>query len=91
LRGARLSDGGLPILALPASAKGDSISRIVPRLSPGVVSVPRADIGLVITEHGVADLRGRTLDERARALIGVASPAHRDGLSNAWDEMRRVI
>ncbi len=91
LRGARLSDGGLPILALPASAKGDSISRIVPRLSPGVVSVPRADIGVVITEHGVADLRGRTLDERAQALIGVASPAHRDGLANAWDEMRRGI
>lgn len=91
LRGARLSDGGLPILALPASAKGDSISRIVPRLSPGVVSVPRADIGLVITEHGVADLRGRTLDERAQALIGVASPAHRDALSNAWDEMRRTL
>ncbi|WP_271066883.1 acetyl-CoA hydrolase/transferase C-terminal domain-containing protein [Caulobacter sp. NIBR1757] len=91
LRGARLSDGGLPILALPASAKGDSISRIVPRLSPGVVSVPRADIGLVITEHGVADLRGRTLDERAQALIGVASPAHRDALSNAWDEMRRGL
>lgn len=89
LRGARLSDGGLPILALPASAKGDSISRIVPRLSPGVVSVPRADIGLVITEHGVADLRGRTLDERAQALIGVASPAHRDSLTNAWDEMRQ--
>lgn len=91
LRGARLSDGGLPILALPASAKGDSISRIVPRLSPGVVSVPRADIGLVITEHGVADLRGRTLDERAQALIGVASPAHRDALSNAWDQMRRGL
>jgi acyl-CoA hydrolase len=89
LRGARLSEGGLPILALPASAKGDSISRIVPRLSPGVVSVPRADVGLVITEHGVADLRGRTLDERAQALIGVASPAHRGALSNAWDEMRR--
>jgi acyl-CoA hydrolase len=91
LRGARLSEGGLPILALPASARGDSISRIVPRLSPGVVSVPRADIGLVITEHGVADLRGRTLDERAQALIGVASPAHRDSLSNAWDEMRRGL
>jgi acyl-CoA hydrolase len=56
-----------------------------------VVSVPRADIGVVITEHGVADLRGRTLDERAQALIGVASPAHRDGLANAWDEMRRGI
>lgn len=91
LRGARLSDGGVPIIALPASAKGDSISRIVPRLSPGAVSVPRADVGVVVTEHGVADLRGRTLDERAQALIGVASPAHRNALSNAWDEMRRTL
>ncbi|HYE44679.1 MAG TPA: acetyl-CoA hydrolase/transferase C-terminal domain-containing protein [Caulobacter sp.] len=91
LRGARFSEGGVPILALPASAKGDSISRIVPRLSPGAVSVPRADVGVVITEHGVADLRGLTLDERAQALIGVASPAHRAGLSNAWEEMRRGL
>jgi len=91
LRGGRLSDGGVPIIALPASAKGDSISRIVPRLSPGAVSVPRADVGVVVTEHGVADLRGLTLDERAQALIGVASPAHRNALSNAWDEMRRTL
>lgn len=91
LRGARLSDGGVPIIALPASAKGDSISRIVPRLSPGAVSVPRADVGVVVTEHGVTDLRGLTLDERAQALIGVASPAHRNALSNAWDEMRRTL
>ncbi|MBI1404788.1 MAG: 4-hydroxybutyrate coenzyme A transferase [Caulobacter sp.] len=91
LRGARLSEGGVPIIALPASAKGGSISRIVPRLSPGCVTVPRADVGLVITEHGVADLRGLGLDERARTLIGVASPTHRDELSNAWDEMRRGL
>lgn len=91
LRGARLSQGGVPIIALPSSARGDSISRIVPRLSPGCVSVPRADVGLVVTEHGVADLRGLGLDERAKALIGVASPSHRDGLSSAWDDMRRGL
>lgn len=89
LRGARLSEGGLPILALPASARRGEISRIVPRLPPVAVSVPRADVGLVITEHGVADLRGLSLDARADALIGVADPAHRDGLANAWVEMRR--
>lgn len=91
LRGARLSEGGLPILALPASARRGEISRIVPRLPPVAVSVPRADVGLVITEHGVADLRGLSLDGRAEALIGVADPGHRDGLANAWAEMRLTV
>lgn len=91
LRGARLSKGGLPILALPASARRGAVSRIVPRLPPTAVSVPRADVGLVITEHGVADLRGLTLDARAEALIGVADPGHRDRLVDAWVEMRRGL
>ncbi|HEX5776784.1 MAG TPA: acetyl-CoA hydrolase/transferase C-terminal domain-containing protein, partial [Caulobacteraceae bacterium] len=87
LRGARLSEGGVPIVALNATAKGRS--RIVPRLAPNAVSVPRADMGVVVTEHGAADLRGLDLDGRAQSLIGVAAPEHRDGLANAWDEMRR--
>ncbi len=91
LRGARLSPGGLPILALPASAKGGSISRIIPRLPQTAVSVARADVGLVITEHGVADLRGQTLDGRAEALIAVAAPNHRDALANAWAELRKTL
>ena len=91
LRGARLSEGGLPVLALPASARRGEASRIVPRLPPVAVSVPRADVGLVVTEHGVADLRGLTLDARAESLIGVADPGHRDGLANAWAEMRRGV
>lgn len=89
LRGARLSEGGVPIVALGATAKGGSVSRIVPRLSPDAVSVPRADMGVVATEHGAADLRGLSLDGRAAALIAVAAPQHRDGLANAWEEMRR--
>lgn len=91
LRGARLSPGGLPILALPASARRGAVSRIVPRLPPTAVSVPRADVGLVITEHGVADLRGLTLDGRAEALISVADPGHRDRLAAAWTEIRRGL
>lgn len=91
LRGARLSEGGLPILALPATAKGGSITRIVPRLPQTAVSVSRADVGLVITENGVADLRGLTLDGRAEALIAVAGPGHRDALANAWAELRRTL
>jgi len=91
LRGARLSDGGLPILALPASARGGAVTRIVPRLPQTAVSVTRADVGLVITEHGVADLRGQTLDGRAEALIAVADPGHRDALANAWADIRKTL
>ncbi|MPN61651.1 Butanoate coenzyme A-transferase [bioreactor metagenome] len=58
LRGAARSRGGLPIIALPATARG--ATRIVVRLS-GPVSTPRSDAGLIVTEHGVADLRGQTL------------------------------
>ncbi|HYG26770.1 MAG TPA: acetyl-CoA hydrolase/transferase C-terminal domain-containing protein [Caulobacteraceae bacterium] len=89
LRGARLSEGGVPIVALNATAKGRS--RIVPRLAPNAVSVPRADMGVVVTEHGQADLRGLSLDDRAQALIATAAPEHRDALSNEWDEMRRSL
>jgi len=76
-------------VALNATAKGGEISRIVPRLAANAVSVPRADIGVVVTEHGYADLRGLNLDARAQALIAIAAPEHRSGLSDAWDEMRR--
>lgn len=87
LRGAGLSDGGVPIVALNATAKGRS--RIVPRLAANAVSVPRADMGVVVTEHGAADLRGLSVDQRAQSLIAIAAPEHRDALADAWDEMRR--
>ena len=83
------SPDGRAILALPATARGGTISRIVPRITAPTVSIPRDDTDLVITEHGVADLRGASLDARAQALIGVAAPAFRDGLAAAWDEIRR--
>jgi 4-hydroxybutyrate CoA-transferase len=88
VRGARLSQGGRSILALPATAAGGA-SRIVPRLDEGhVVSVPRADADIVVIEHGAAQLRDRSLDERADALIAIADPAARDALANAWDTLR---
>ena len=77
LRGAARSKGGLPILALPSTAK--THSRIVPRLG-GPVSTPRADAGLIVTEHGVADLRGQPLSRRVRRLIDIAAPQHREHL-----------
>ena len=80
LRGASRSPMGLPIVALPSTARGTS--RIVPALS-GPVSTSRADVGLVVTEYGVADLRGCTLDERRRRLTAIAHPDHRDELASA--------
>lgn len=92
MRGARLSPGGRAIVVLPATVKGGSVSRIVPRLGPGTaVSVARADMDTVITEFGVAELRDRTIDQRAEALIAIAAPAFRAGLADAWVDMRRGL
>jgi len=80
LAGARLSRGGLPIVALPSTARGRS--RIVSSLD-GPVSTSRSEVGLVVTEWGVADLRGLTLRQRQRAMLGVAHPDHREELQRA--------
>jgi acyl-CoA hydrolase len=91
LRGARASPGGTGIVALVSSARDGKLSRIVPRLAPDATTVTRADMDVVITEHGAARLRGLDLDARAAALIAVADPAHRTSLANAWDDMRRRL
>lgn len=80
-RAAARSRAGRSITALPSTAAGGTRSRIVANLNGGVATVPRADADLVVTEHGVADLRGATLAERARRLIAVAHPEHRSWLS----------
>jgi acyl-CoA hydrolase len=77
--------GGLRIVALAATAAKGKISRIVaPGANPGPVSLGRMDIDIVITEFGSADLRGLGHGERARALIGIAPPSHRDELERSW-------
>jgi acyl-CoA hydrolase len=85
-RAARRSRGGRAILALPATA--GRVSRIVPRLTSPTVSLPGADADLVITERGIADIRGLALDDRAEALIEIAAPEHRAELTRAWAEIR---
>jgi acetyl-CoA hydrolase len=81
IRGAARSVGGRPVIALPSTAKGGSISRIVPTLRPGAgVVTTRADVHYVVTEHGIADLFGRPLHERIASLIEIADPAHREQL-----------
>ncbi len=81
IRGASRSRGGRPIIALPSTAKDGAVSRIVDVLAEGSgVVTSRGDVHYVVTEHGVADLRGRSLRERAAALIACAHPDFRDEL-----------
>jgi len=81
IRGAARSKGGKPIIALPSTAKNDRVSRIAPVLDLGAgVVTSRADVHYVVTEHGVAYLWGKTLRQRAEALIAIAHPKFRDEL-----------
>lgn len=90
-RAALRSPGGRSIVALPATALGGKVSRIVVQLNSPTVSLPRFDVDTVVTEYGIAELRGRSLDERAAALIAIADPLHRDSLAAAWLERRRSL
>jgi len=86
--GASRSKGGLPIIALPATVKGGTMSRIVPMLKQGAgVVTTRNHVHYVVTEYGVADLYGRTIRQRAQALIGIAAPQFRDELTRAAKEL----
>ncbi|HYZ03075.1 MAG TPA: acetyl-CoA hydrolase/transferase C-terminal domain-containing protein [Candidatus Binatia bacterium] len=87
VRGAVASAGGTAIIALPATARGGSVSRIVGRLGDGVTSTARSDTDLVVTEYGVAELRGRSLRERACSLIRIAHPDFRAGLEEAAERL----
>ncbi|HXY41396.1 MAG TPA: acetyl-CoA hydrolase/transferase C-terminal domain-containing protein [Vicinamibacteria bacterium] len=81
IRGASRSQGGKPIIALPSTAKDGTISRICDTLVPGSgVVTSRADVHYVVTEYGVANLHGRSLRERAQALIACAHPQFREEL-----------
>jgi len=80
-RGAAKSRGGKAIIALPSTAKGGTVSRIVTRLSPGAgVVTTRAGVHYVVTEYGVAYLHGKSIQERALALISIAHPKFREQL-----------
>ena len=82
-RGAALSRGGVPVLALPSTAvtpAGERVSRIVTRLD-GPVTIGRADAGVIVTEYGVADLRGLTLPQRRERMLAIAHPDHRQALA----------
>ena len=81
IRGASMSEGGRPIIALPSTAKDGSVSKIVASLAAGAgVVTSRGDVHYVVTEYGVATLRGRSIRERALELIQIAHPKFRDDL-----------
>ena len=84
IRGAALAPEGRAIIALPATAAGGAMSRIVTTIKAGAgVVTTRAHVRTVVTEHGVAELFGKSLRERAQALIAIADPAFRDELTAA--------
>jgi len=88
VRAANLSNGGKSFIVLPSTAKGDTISRIVPVLSPGThVSTSKNDVNYVVSEFGVAQLRGKSAKQRARELIGIAHPNFRTELTEAAKRM----
>ena len=87
VRAATRAPEGRSIIALQSTSRDRRHSRIVARLPDGVVTTPRADADCVVTEHGIAELKGRTLAERARALIAVADPAFRPELEAAIDRL----
>jgi len=92
LRGAALSRGGKPIIALPATAANGTLSRIVPVLKPGAgVVTTRGHVHWVVTEYGARNLHGLTLRERAEALISIAHPDMRGELCRAVRELRHYV
>ena len=88
-RGAAMSEGGKSIIALPSCVTkrdGTRLSKIVPFLQPGApVTTSRTDIEYVITEFGIAPMKGKSLRHRAEALIGIAHPDFRDGLAEEFE------
>ncbi|WP_111682068.1 acetyl-CoA hydrolase/transferase family protein [Winogradskyella tangerina] len=87
IRGASLSEGGKAIIALPSVTK-HGISRIVPTLKPGAgVVTTRAHVHYVVTEYGVANLYGKTIQERVKALVEIAHPDHRETIDKAYFEL----
>jgi acyl-CoA hydrolase len=91
-RAAKLSPQGLSVVALPATAKGGTVSRICPNFgASAIVSLPRYDIDMVVTEFGAVDLRGLDVIARGLSIASVAAPQFRDELSRQWREISRAM
>jgi acyl-CoA hydrolase len=91
LRGAAISRGGKPIIALPSTAARGTVSRITAELKPGAgVVTTRGHVHWVVTEYGARNLHGMTLRERGEALISIAHPDVRDDLRRALAATRHI-
>lgn len=91
MRGSARSVGGKPIIALPSTAKGDGVSRIVPHLDEGAgVTTSRGDVHFVVTEYGAVDLHGMNVRERVNALIGISHPKFREELEKFAKEKKYI-
>ncbi len=91
IRGCARSRGGKPIITMPSTAKNDTISRIVPRLTEGAgVVTTRGDVHYVVTEYGIAYLHGKSIRQRTLALINIAHPKFRKELIKAAKEMKYI-
>ncbi|OQY18927.1 MAG: 4-hydroxybutyrate CoA-transferase [Anaerolineaceae bacterium 4572_32.2] len=89
--GASRSEGGVPIIALPATARGGTVSRIAPMLKQGAgVVTSRYHVHYIVTEYGVANLYGKTIRQRAQELINIAAPQFRDELTHAAKELNYI-
>ncbi|MCA9796001.1 MAG: 4-hydroxybutyrate CoA-transferase, partial [Candidatus Eremiobacteraeota bacterium] len=92
IRGAALSRGGKPIIALPSTARSNSLSRIVSTLKPGAgVVTTRGHVHWVVTEYGAVNLHGLSLRQRAEALISIAHPDFRPGLQREFRQQRHFV
>ncbi|MCF7822644.1 MAG: 4-hydroxybutyrate CoA-transferase [Candidatus Marinimicrobia bacterium] len=92
MRGASRSPGGVPIIAMPSTAKQGTQSRIVLDLKPGAaVTTSRGDVHYVVTEFGIAYLHGKTLRDRAKALIEIAHPDFRESLDRQAHESKVLV
>jgi 4-hydroxybutyrate CoA-transferase len=92
IHGAALSNGGKPIIALPATAAKGTVSRIVPELKPGAgVVTTRGHVHWVVTEFGAVNLHGKTLRERGEALISIAHPDFRSELKKTLAKIRHFV
>lgn len=91
VRGAGRSKGGKSIIALPSTASGGKISRICNDLGPGsAVTTPRGDVHYIVTEYGIADLKGKNLRQRVHSLIAIAHPCFRESLYQEALELGRI-
>jgi len=92
IRGAAMSKGGFSIIALPSTAKKGTISRIVPTLSEGAgVATLRADVNFVVTEYGIAQLRGKSIYQRVMELAQIAHPDFREELIESAKKLHYIV